>query len=171
MEIMKNRETVFFDATNTTSRILQVLEEERPKIVLLDEIDKLPRNFSEKLLGFLESGRVKIDQKNLQLDFELKACKVFATANDINRLSRPLQSRFRKLYLPKYSMEQFLEVAIKVCPKLREDTAFMIGEEVWNQEGDIRDIISIGKLIQKDDDEQEVRKIMMTLTKYGDSEK
>src|SRR5215468_10597483 len=45
MEIMKTREgkTVYFDATNTTNRILQVLEEERPEIILLDELDKLPR--------------------------------------------------------------------------------------------------------------------------------
>jgi len=37
MEIMKAREgkTVYFDATNTTNRILQVLEEERPEIILL----------------------------------------------------------------------------------------------------------------------------------------
>ena len=43
MEIMKarNSKTVYFDATNTTNRILQVLEEEKPEIVLLDELDKL----------------------------------------------------------------------------------------------------------------------------------
>jgi ATP-dependent Lon protease len=57
---------------------------------------------------FLESGRVKIDQKNLQLDFELKACKVFATANEVNKLSAPLRTRFRRLHLPKYTKEQFL---------------------------------------------------------------
>ena len=56
-----------------------------------------------------ENGRVKVDQKNLQMDFELKACKVFATANEVNKLSKPLQSRFRKLYLPKYSKEQFFQ--------------------------------------------------------------
>ena len=114
MEIMKAREgkTVYFDANNTTNRVLQVLEEEKPEIVLLDELDKLPRNFAEKLLGFLESGRVKVDEKNCQMDFELKGCKVFATANEINRLSKPLQSRFRKLFLPRYTEE--LEIGVQV---------------------------------------------------------
>ena len=44
MEIMKarNSKTVYFDATNTTNRVLQVLEEEKPEIVLLDELDKRP---------------------------------------------------------------------------------------------------------------------------------
>ena len=70
MEIMKVQEgkTVYFDATNTTSRILQVLEEETAEIILLDELDKLPRIFAEKLLNFLESGTVKVDQKNCHMD-------------------------------------------------------------------------------------------------------
>jgi hypothetical protein len=40
MEIMKAREgkTVYFDANNTTNRVLQVLEEEKSEIVLLDEL-------------------------------------------------------------------------------------------------------------------------------------
>ena len=87
----RKRLSVYFDGTNTTNRILKVLEEEKLEIVLLDELDKLPRNFAEKLLNFLESGRVKVDQKKCQMDFELKGCKVFATANEINRLSKPVK--------------------------------------------------------------------------------
>jgi holliday junction DNA helicase RuvB len=103
---------VYFDCSNTTNRIL----EERPKVILLDEIDKMSRTWQGKLLNLLESGRVKIDQKNLQLDFELDGLKVFATSNEISKLSKPLQSRFRRLHLPKYTKQQFLDVAIKVCP-------------------------------------------------------
>ena len=171
MEIMKTEKNcVYFDATNATNRILQILEEERPKIVLLDELDKMSRVFSEKLLSFLESGRVKVDQKNCQMDFELKTVKVFATANEVNKLSKPLQSRFRKLFLPKYSKEQFLDVAVKVSPKLSEKTAMLIGESVWKQQGDIRDVISIGKLVQKNDGPYEIENIMRTLTEYGQKE-
>src|SRR5215471_5051404 len=152
MEIMKAREgkTVYFDATNTTNRILQVLEKEKPEIVLLDELDKL-RNFAEKSLNFLESGRIKVDQKKCQMDFELKGCKVFATANEVNRLSKPLQSRFRKLFLPRYTEEQFLDVSEKVLPKTSPSIARYIGEQVWKSGGDIRDCISIGKSVRKND--------------------
>ena len=62
----------------------------------------------------MESGRVKVDQQKKQYDFEIKGAKVFATANDISRLSKPLQSRFRKLFLPRYTEEQFLDVSEKV---------------------------------------------------------
>jgi len=36
-------------------------------------------------------GRIKVDQMRRQYDFEIKGAKVFATSNEINRLSKPLQ--------------------------------------------------------------------------------
>jgi replication-associated recombination protein RarA len=164
----REKNCVYFDGSNSTNRMLDVLEEERPNIVCIDEIDKLPKQFQNKLLNLIENGHVKVDQKNCQYDFEFKGLKVFATSNELNRLSKPLQSRFRRLNLPKYTHEQFLNVAITVCPKLKEEVAEMIGEEVWKQQGDIRDVISISKLVQKNDGPEEIAEIMATLNKYGD---
>ena len=65
---------------------------------------------------FLESGRVKVDQVKRSYDFVIPGAKVFASCNDISRLSKPLASRFRKLFLPPYTQEQFFQVAIKVLP-------------------------------------------------------
>lgn len=81
-----------------------------------------------------------------------------------------LRSRFRRLHLPKYTKEQFLEVAVKVCSKskLSEETAFLIGEETWKQEGDIRDVISVSKLVKKNDGPEQIAEIMGTLIKYGE---
>jgi len=70
--ILEIRKGEYFDCTNTTNRILDVLEEKRPKIICLDELDKMPRNLQEKLLNFIESGWVKVDQKKTQYDFEIK---------------------------------------------------------------------------------------------------
>ena len=39
------RNGVYFDGSNTTNRILDVLEEERPNIICLDEIDKMSSQF------------------------------------------------------------------------------------------------------------------------------
>jgi replication-associated recombination protein RarA len=137
MELAMERGAVFFDCTNTTSRILDVLEQERPKIILLDEVDKMGRVFQGQLLNFLENGHIKVDQMKRRYDFTIKGAKVFASANDLNKLSAPLRSRFRRLHLPKYTRDQFLEIAVKVCPKLSQETASMIGEEVWKSQGDI----------------------------------
>ncbi len=63
-----------------------------------------------------------------------------------------------------YSEEQFIEVSVKVLPKLK--IAHVIGKAVWDQRGDIRDVISIGKLVRKNDDPEEVEQILRTMIKY-----
>ena len=75
---------------------------------------KVPR----QMLNFMESGHVKVTQMRKRYDFTIKGAKVFAACNEITRLSKALQSRFRRLYLPPYTEEQFLEVSGKVLPKL-----------------------------------------------------
>ena len=165
LEMRKNG--VYFDGSNTTSRILDVLEEERPKIICIDELDKMPRTFQNQLLNFMESGRVKVDQQKRQYEFEIKGAKVFATCNEINRLSKPLQSRFRKLFPPKYREEQFLDVSEKVLPKPSSSLARYIGASVWKNGGDIRDVISIGKLVRKSDGPEQIGLIIKTMMKYG----
>jgi Holliday junction DNA helicase RuvB len=99
--ILELKPGVYFDGFNTTNKILDVLEEERPRIICIDELDKMPRTFQNQLLNFMESGRIKIDQMKRQYDFEIKGAKVFATCNEIHRLNKPMQSRFRRLFLPR----------------------------------------------------------------------
>ena len=99
-------------------------------------------------------------------DFEIKGAKVFAAANDIDRLSKPLQSRFRKLFLPKYTEPQFLDVSERVLPKLH-GLARYIGSCVWKNGGDIRDVQHIGKLVRKSDGPEDIAKIISTISKYG----
>src|SRR5215472_11642568 len=140
--ILECRKGAYFDGSNTTNRILDVLEQERPTVICIDELDKTSRQFQNQLLNFLESGRVKVDQQRKSYDFEMKSAKVFATCNEINRLSKPLQSRFRRLYLPPYTNEQFLDIAVKVCPKLKEEISRIIREEVWKTS---RDVVSLSK--------------------------
>jgi hypothetical protein len=42
------------------------------------------------------------------------------------------------------------------------------GVGVQDQEGDIRDVISIGKLVRKNDGPEEVEQIINTMIKYGE---
>jgi hypothetical protein len=127
----------------------------------------MPRTFQNQLLNFMESGRVKVYQQKKQYDFEIKGAKVFATCNEINRLSKPLQSRFRRLFLPRYTEQQFIEVSVKVLPKIGENMARYTGFTVFKNGGDIRDVMSIGKLIRKGDGPQEVEWMINTMTNYG----
>jgi holliday junction DNA helicase RuvB len=76
--ILECRKGVYFDGSNTTNRILDVLEEERPRAICIDELDKMSRQFQNQLLNFLESGRIKVDQQRKSYDFEIRGVKVFA---------------------------------------------------------------------------------------------
>ena len=79
--ILECRKAVYFDGSNTTNRILDVLEQERPRVICIDELDKISRQFQNQLLNFVESGRIKVDQQRRRYDFEIKGAKVFATCN------------------------------------------------------------------------------------------
>jgi hypothetical protein len=68
------------------------------------------------------------------------------------------------LHLPRYTEEQFLEVSVKVLPKLK--IAIVIGKAVWDERGDIRDVISVGKLVRKNDGPEEVEQMLSTMIKY-----
>jgi hypothetical protein len=54
----------------------------------------------------------------------------------------------------------------KVCPKLSEETALIIAEEAWERQGEIRDVISVSKLVKKHDGPGEIAEIIKTLAKY-----
>jgi hypothetical protein len=40
-------------------------------------------------------------------------------------------------------------------------------EEVWKTSKDVRDVVSLSRLIRKSDDPDEIQVIMRTLTRYG----
>ena len=43
----------------------------------------------------------------------------------------------------------------------------MVGEETWRLQGDIRDVISLSKLVKKHDGPAEISEIIRMLAKYG----
>jgi len=71
--ILEYRKGVYFDASNTTNRTLDVLESSR--VICVDELDKMSRQFQNQLLNFLESGRIKVDQQRRSYDFEINDAK------------------------------------------------------------------------------------------------
>lgn len=108
------RKGVYFDASNTTSRILDVLEEERPKIILLDELDKMGRAWQNQLLNFLESGRIKVAVKrNVAINDH-----VILTQRWKHGATRDLLTKVVSLFITstvKDSNTRFYEMYRKIC--------------------------------------------------------
>jgi hypothetical protein len=141
-----------------------MLDKKTPKIICIDELDKMSIDFQNHLLNFLENGHIKERSKlpyplplPASSHYEIQNCKVFATCTDISGLSKSVKSHFKRLHLAAYTEEQFLDVAVRLLPKLKDTTARMIGERVWNQGNkDVRDIINIGKLLRNIDDREQM---------------
>src|SRR6266568_5020584 len=79
---------------------------------------------------------------------------VFATGNGTKKLSEPLLSRFRVLYLNKYDFSQFYEISVKklLAEGLDDYAADEITKSVWEQlpNPNIRSCVQIGRLIKNE---------------------
>jgi len=137
---------------------------EKPKIICIVELDKMFRQYQNQCLNFLESGRIKVDQMRRQYDF---SGAKFSLQPTILAGYQPLQSRFRRFFLPRYTEEQFLDVSEKVLPKISPSIVRYIAANVWKNGGDIRDCILIGKLVRKNDGPEEIAEIAGAIIKYG----
>src|SRR5215472_9806429 len=65
---MRN-DVVYFDGSNTTNKILDILQESRPRTILIDEIDKMGKSWQNQLLNFMESGKIDVEQQRKSYHF------------------------------------------------------------------------------------------------------
>ncbi len=106
----------------------------QPRILLLDEIDKIPMDATAVLLSVMESGDVLETKykrhRGLKLDLA-----IFAAGNTDKTIPPELLSRFdTKLYFPPYSFEEFVSVCrgyLSRYENVPEDIAEYIGTQTW----------------------------------------
>jgi len=83
---------------------------------------------------------------------------VFATSNGTKKLSEPLLSRFRVMYLNQYDFSQYYEISVKklLAEGLDKKTAHEIAISVWEQlsNPNIRNCVQIGRLVKNELDIQ-----------------
>jgi replication-associated recombination protein RarA len=161
---------MFFDGTNTTNRILTDMEARRPKVILIDEFEKMRKNYKEMLLNFAETGRVKVAQQNRQFDFTIPNAKIFATANDIKRVTEPMESRFVVLHVPEYDEQEFIEIAHRMLAgtPLPDEMIEFIAREVFKHKADVRQILKIGKLVVREDTPESIEQMIKTMNEGKD---
>ena len=159
LEMLKGLNDVYFvdGAGVSAAGIRDYLFKSNTKYLLIDEIDKMKKTDQAALLNVMESGILcetklngKIRQKRIKL-------WIFATSNDVHRLSQPLRSRFMELHLREYPYEDFVEIVgrvLKAKYQMNENISEKIASAVWNQlkSKDIRDAINIAKLTGSVDD-------------------
>lgn len=123
----------------------------RPRLLLLDEIDKTPHDVLSVLLSVMESGEV-IVTKHGDHAREQMAVNVFAACNK-DTLAPELLSRFDlKLYFPPYSAEDFAKVCtgyLEKFERLPRELAEHIAGIVWGLDQDVRSARGIARRLRE----------------------
>lgn len=138
---------------SATSRagMWKMVEERLPRILLIDELEKMDTVDTDALLSLMEYGRLIRTKVGKEADISITVW-VFATANKISNLTTYLLSRFAKFPMKEYTNEQFFEVVKHVLEhseKLTSEEAAMVAEQLVGKTHDIRDAIRVARISQK----------------------
>lgn len=171
LSIQKSMTDVFFiDATNATGAgiVDKLFAYPRTKIILIDEIEKMPKRDQNMLLNLLETGMLVSTKVRKTREMNFTDIKLFATSNDIELLSKPLRSRLMEFHLPEYDFDEFREIVGKLADnryRLNRDIADKIASVVWNEmeTKDVRGALQLAKLVRSIDD---VDKTARTIMRY-----
>lgn len=137
----------------TRAGIFDVLFNERPRYLIIDELEKIDsiENLSA-LLSLMHKGYVSETKYRRHRTIRLKTW-VFASANEIIRLPKELMSRFLLLRFKDYTDDEFYEVVANVLQEqedIAESLSLYIAEKVLRElnSRDVRDATKIARLLK-----------------------
>lgn len=158
-------------SSSTKSGIFDYLFENRPRYFIIDEIEKMNKKDQVSLLNLMESGILSELKHNHNRSTQLKTW-VFASANSIEKLLYPLQTRFTIINIKPYTEEEFIDISIQILEKegIDRDIAIIIAEAVFNRlkSRNIRECVRIARLAGGNDASR-TRKVIDTFVKYSES--
>lgn len=149
-------------SSTSKSGVQDLIAARRPRILLLDELEKMSNTDLSVLLSIMEGGRLTRTKVGRELD-EKVDIRVIATANSIRRLPPELLDRFTKFRLNLYSPEEFVEVVRNVLVK-REDTAPDVADKIAKalvgKTQSPRDAVRVARLSKKLDVERSIELVV-----------
>ncbi len=142
-----------FGSRTSAAGLSEVLFEQRPRVLLLDEADKMRHDVYSVLLGLMESGEILETKSGKTRGIKLETT-VIAACNSSAKMSPEFLSRFAlHAHFPEYTRKEFIDVVLGMltrsddCP---EEIAKMIGLRVYDMKiGDVRKARGIWQLMVK----------------------
>jgi len=138
-------------SSTSKSGLQDLIAVRRPRILLLDELEKMSNTDLSVLLSIMEGGRLTRTKVGRELD-ERVDIRVIATANSIGRLPPELLDRFSRFRLNLYSPEEFVEVVRNVLVKREDilpDIADKIAKTLVGRTQSPRDAVRVARLSKK----------------------
>lgn len=120
----------------------------RPRVLLIDEIDKMNAVDTAALLSMMEGGRLVRAKKGRELDIT-HPIWVVAASNRYYKLSPELLSRFALCKIEPYSRSDYLTVVKGVLihrEGVPEEMAQEIGERLDGRSQDVREAVRVARL-------------------------
>lgn len=157
--------------TSTKAGIREVLAEYSPRLLLIDELDKIgdPKDLSV-LLSWMEHQRIVItmrDRYEVVKCRYIDGCKVIAACNREKIIPPELKSRFLVIRIKPYNEKQFMDIVINILTKREGKTrelAEYIGTKVLKElfSRDPRDAIKIARLANTREEVDEIVEMLKT---------
>ncbi|GAI93493.1 unnamed protein product, partial [marine sediment metagenome] len=126
-----------------------LVADRQPKVLLIDELDKVNAADTAALLSIMEGGRLVRAKKGRELDTRVDV-RVVAATNIESRLPPELRSRFAIRRLSVYSPLEYIRV-VKGVLVHREGVAMEIAEEIAQRlngrSQDVRDAVRVARLV------------------------
>ena len=163
MEIERLGARFITAGTSTKVGIRDIIYDELPRILIIDEIDKIAdTNDLSALLTWMEHGRIIVTKHGLKDERRGKGW-VFAAANTLRRLAPELIDRFEVFHIQPYTKEQFIRVVTGYLTKRKgvpEDLARYIAEKVQEYSISVREAIRVSRVAKTKDEVDKVIKII-----------
>ena len=152
---------------STKAGMVDYLFVNRPRYLIIDEIEYMAIKDQAMLLSLMETG-ILSETKFEKTRRSVMKTWVFASCNNEKKLLTPLLSRFIVLHFKKYNYKTFLNITKSILLKecnLEQNCSELIAYKVWNElkSRDIRDCIKIGRLSK---DIVDINLITNTLKQY-----
>ena len=122
--------------------------EREPRILLVDELDKMSAADTAALLSLMEGGRLVRAKKGRTLDVTVPI-KVVAATNQVTKLSPELKSRFAIRKLKPYDAAQYRTVVKGVLVRrenVNPELAEEIAQKLEGKSQDVRDAVRVARL-------------------------
>jgi len=139
-----------------------MVAERQPRILLIDELDKMNAADTAALLSLMEGGRLVRAKVGRQMSTTVPVWVVAAT-NNVPKLSRELLSRFAVMRIKTYSQVDYHQVVKGVLVQ-REGVAEDISEDIAmrldGKSQDVRDAIRVARLVPQLGVEKAIRLLL-----------
>lgn len=167
MEIERLNASFIPAGSATKVGIRDLIFDELPTILLIDEIEKIGKSGDlSTLLTWMESGRVFITKHGMREERQGKGW-VFAACNTTKRLSPELLDRFQRFKIKPYGSEQFIRVVSNYLHKrkgVKKSLAKYIAIQVEDYSVSVREAIRVANLVKTKAD---VDVVIKTIRKYS----